>query len=1216
MKAFLSFVKLLHPAVESEIDGHGLYSNDIWLAIHYDEEVFLVSNGSKQQADLILLVGGSYYRKWYQLPQLGPVRLVDALACWNVTTSLFIILKKPRCPPSSGSTQVKQAMIQMNCLSLEALLAKKDNLAAFNTMEIEDQECLGAKLMEFGYFPIQKSQWKDEKHAYKQKEQMETMSTKQEDQYRKFQEDMDDMKQEQDRTLNKLLETEKQNEGLRNEADTYRTEIHYRLHLENQYYEKQSVMAKMETQSLDSKLKIKDLEAQLQLKDTELSDVEAALKAEAETLRQQKKDLHKQQDHIERLQEELGALQKSNADTGNPESVATDMHSPMTTEKNAMAHFSSCDDIRLKSVLLELKNSQMAFLEAQKEAADYHQVLKAMETKTFELETQLSQRVEDLPTVSSLEDQTTISDLRRELETQRYTIHIFYLNRNSEGTSVEIRGMNINESTSEIRRQLGRTLAQIAIANEQVLSFEQVLAPLVFVVIHGSSRISGFQARLKNVHKHIQRLDDTVHQQSSKTEGLQEQCDTLSKALSIEKEMAIQLQAKLAQTTASNEKYVLRLEQTLAHLALVVICGSSRLSRLQARLTRIHKHIQRLDSIIDQLSTKHKGLQQQCNEFEQAALVEQVAITQLKADCSTLSARCSASEAHVEELEQAISSEQKSSLNLQGEKKVLGEQNLKLQQKTEELQQQWDELEQAALAEQVSIAQLRADYSTVSAQCSALEQAISSEQSSSLNLQQENQELENQKIQFQQVIYHVQPEMSPQNILYQKTEELQQQCDELGQAALVEQVTITQLKADYSTLSARCSASEARAEELEQAISSEQNSSLNLQGEKQVLGEQNVKLQQKTEELQQQCDELEKAASAEQVSITQLRADYSTVSARCSALEQAISLEQISSLNLQQENQELENQKIQFQQHMDELQRQCDELVQIVSSGEDTTAQLRTNHLAALAQYMDLQTQTTEFQRNLSRAEQEHESLQLNYENLQQEYENLQLEHQTFDKDLVILYKTSQDPTRLQDTAKVLQDRKTAKPEMILTRSLVRLWLEALILKIEKLIFLHFDLVSCATRPQGPKDRKIFVKWLMEEMQVNSESQLQQIIRTMEGEGDEVHSQIESLKHENDMLHNNFEKLQEHYTQKSSESKNHTLMFMINQKAHILTQFQTNKELEEKKIQIETLQQELETAQVEIQDRDKNDLIVLSGVHALGMREVERRHRKMEQTEA
>ncbi|KAF8206730.1 hypothetical protein K438DRAFT_1756089 [Mycena galopus ATCC 62051] len=44
----------------------------------------------------------------------------------------------------------------------------------------------------------------------------------------------------------------------------------------------------------------------------------------------------------------------------------------------------------------------------------------------------------------------------------------------------------------------------------------------------------------------------------------------------------------------------------------------------------------------------------------------------------------------------------------------------------------------------------------------------------------------------------------------------------------------------------------------------------------------------------------------------------------------------------------------------------------------------------------------------------------------------------TFDKNLVILYKTSQDPTRLQDTAKVLQDRKTAKPEMILTRSLVR----------------------------------------------------------------------------------------------------------------------------------------------------------------------------------
>ncbi|KAF8152707.1 hypothetical protein K438DRAFT_1778446 [Mycena galopus ATCC 62051] len=62
----------------------------------------------------------------------------------------------------------------------------------------------------------------------------------------------------------------------------------------------------------------------------------------------------------------------------------------------------------------------------------------------------------------------------------------------------------------------------------------------------------------------------------------------------------------------------------------------------------------------------------------------------------------------------------------------------------------------------------------------------------------------------------------------------------------------------------------------------------------------------------------------------------------------------------------------------------------------------------------------------------------------------------------------------LQDTAKVLQDRKTAKPEMILTRSLVRLWLGALIVKVEKLpscllllhfskafaqIFLHFDLV-------------------------------------------------------------------------------------------------------------------------------------------------------------
>ncbi|KAF8163877.1 hypothetical protein K438DRAFT_1775786 [Mycena galopus ATCC 62051] len=999
MKAFLSFVKLLHPAVESEIDGHGLYSNDIWLAIYYDEE---------------------------------------------------------------------------------------------------------------------KSEWKDEhthyytfrKHAYKQKEQMETMSTKQEDQYRKFQEDMDDMQQEQDRTLNKLLETEKQNEGLRNEADAYQTEIHYRLRLENQYYEKQSVMAKMETQSLDSKLKIKDLEAQLQLKDTELSDVEAALKAEAETLRQQKKDLHKQRDHIERLQEELGALQESNADTGNSESVATDTNSPMTMEKNAMAHFSSCDeDTRLKSVLLELKNSQMTCLEAQKEAADYHQVLKAMETKTFELETQLSQHLEDLPTASSLEDQTTISDLRRELETQRYTIHIFYLNRNSEGTSVEIRGMNINESTSEIRRQLGRTLAQIAIANEQVLSFEQVLAPLVFVVIHGSSRISGFQARLKNVHKHIQRLDDTAHQQSSKTEGLQEQCDTLSKALSIEKEMAIQLQAKLAQATASNEKYVLRLEQTLAHLALVVICGSSRLSRLQARLTRIHKHIQRLDSIIDQLSTKHKGLQQQCNELEQAALAEQVTITQLKADYSTLSARCSASEAHAEELEQGISSEQNSSLNLQGEKQVLGEQNLKLQQKTEELQQKCDELEQAASAEQVSITQLRADYSTVSARCSALEQAISVEQSSSLNLQQENQELENQKIQVQQ-----------------KTEELQRQCDKLEQAALVEQVTITQLKADYSTLSARCSASEAHAEELEQAISSEQNSSLNLQGEKQVLGEQNLKLQQKTEELQQKCDELEQAASAEQVSITQLRADYSTVSARCSALEQAISVEQSSSLNLQQENQELENQMIQFQQHMDELQRQCDELVQIVSSGEDTTAQLRTNHLAALAQYMDLQAQTTQFQQNLSRAEQEHESLQLNYENLQQEYENLQLEYE-------------------------------------------------------------------------------YLNSTTEEMQVNGESQLQQIIRTMEGEGDELHSQIESLKHENDMLHNNFERLQEHYTQKISESKKWKLQCSTDLKAHILTQFQINKELAEKNIQIETLQQELETAQVEMQDRDKNDLIVLSGVHALGMRE-------------
>ncbi|KAF8184531.1 hypothetical protein K438DRAFT_1766223 [Mycena galopus ATCC 62051] len=107
--------------------------------------------------------------------------------------------------------------------------------------------------------------------------------------------------------------------------------------------------------------------------------------------------------------------------------------------------------------------------------------------------------------------------------------------------------------------------------------------------------------------------------------------------------------------------------------------------------------------------------------------------------------------------------------------------------------------------------------------------------------------------------------------------------------------------------------------------------------------------------------------------------------------------------------------------------------------------------------------------------------------------------HQTFDKNLVILYKTSQDPTRLQDTAKVLQDRKTAKPEMILTRSLVRLCLGALIAKIEKLlswlllqhfskafaqIFLHFDLVSLcggyATRSQGPKDRKIFVEWLME----------------------------------------------------------------------------------------------------------------------------------------
>ncbi|KAF8144003.1 hypothetical protein K438DRAFT_1945593, partial [Mycena galopus ATCC 62051] len=94
-----------------------------------------------------------------------------------------------------------------------------------------------------------------------------------------------------------------------------------------------------------------------------------------------------------------------------------------------------------------------------------------------------------------------------------------------------------------------------------------------------------------------------------------------------------------------------------------------------------------------------------------------------------------------------------------------------------------------------------------------------------------------------------------------------------------------------------------------------------------------------------------------------------------------------------------------------------------------------------------------------------------------------QILHQTFDKNLVILYKTSQDPTRLQDTAKVLQDCKTAKPEMILTRSLVRLWLGALIVKIEKLIFLHFDLVSLsggyATRSQGPKDRKIFVEWLM-----------------------------------------------------------------------------------------------------------------------------------------
>ncbi|KAF8166457.1 hypothetical protein K438DRAFT_1775136 [Mycena galopus ATCC 62051] len=874
MKAFLSFVKLVHPAVESEIDGHGLYSNNICRRLILPEMVPIAPTRSSQTRRRSCLLE-CYYK------------LIHYLEEAEISTQAYLVPDiEEIVTRSSGSTQVKQAMIQMNCLSLEALLAKKDNLATFNTMEIEDQECLGANLMEFGYFPIQKFEWKNEhthyytfrKHAYKQKEQMETMSTKQEDQYRKLQEDMDDMQQEQDRTLNKLLETEKQNEGLRNEADAYQTEI------------------------------------------------EAALKAEAETLRQQKKDLHKQHDHIERLQEELGALQEGNADTGNSESVATDMNSPMAMEKNAMAHFSSCDeDTRLKSVLLELKNSQMACLEAQKEAADYHQVLKAMETKTFELETQLSQCVEDLPTASSLEDQTTISDLRRELETQRHTIHIFYLNRNSEGTSVEIRGMNINESTSEIWRQLGRTLAQIAIANEQVLSFEQVLAPLVFVVIHGSSRISGFQARLKNVHKHIQRLDDTAHQQSSKTEGLQEQCDTLSRALSIEKEMAIQLQAKLAQATASNEKYVLRLEQTLAHLALVVICGTSRLSRLQARLTRIHKHIQRLDSIIDQLSTKHKGLQQQCNELEQAALAEQVAITQLKAD--------------------------------------------------------------------------------------------------------------------------------------------------------------------YSTLSARCSASEAHAEELEQGISLEQNSSLNLQGEKEVLGEQNMKLQQKTEELQQKCDELEQV---EQVSITQLRADYSTVSARCSALEQAISLEQNSSLNLQQENQELENQKIQFQQHMDELQQQCDELVQIVSSGEDTTAQLRTNHLAALAQYMDLQTQTTQFQQNLSRAEQEHESLQLNYENLQQEYENLQLEYE-------------------------------------------------------------------------------YLNSTTEEMQVNGESQLQQIIRTMEGEGDELHSQIESLKHENDMLHNNFERLQEHYTQKISESKNHTLMFIINQKAHILTQFQTNKELAEKKIEINVI---------------------------------------------
>ncbi|KAF8166333.1 hypothetical protein K438DRAFT_1775219 [Mycena galopus ATCC 62051] len=68
--------------------------------------------------------------------------------------------------------------------------------------------------------------------------------------------------------------------------------------------------------------------------------------------------------------------------------------------------------------------------------------------------------------------------------------------------------------------------------------------------------------------------------------------------------------------------------------------------------------------------------------------------------------------------------------------------------------------------------------------------------------------------------------------------------------------------------------------------------------------------------------------------------------------------------------------------------------------------------------------------------------------------------------------RTSQDPTRLQDTAKVLQlailqqDRKTANPEMVFTRSLVRLWLEALILKIEKLVGItRFCLDFLALRP-------------------------------------------------------------------------------------------------------------------------------------------------------